>query len=119
MSSAETSEELSSLFSRIFRDRDGVLLIPFILEITTPTNNRERVVLINPITHRVIVVNASQTLETLLQDLVFDKHGGHPPASKASIQAMPTVTVDEEEAEEAECSICLDSWKVAKEMPCF
>ncbi|GMI87390.1 hypothetical protein HRI_002408300 [Hibiscus trionum] len=62
---------------------------------------------------------------------LFERHGGDrrgfkfgsfatwPPASKASIEAMPSVEIGE--SEDGECVVCLEEWKpreVVKEMPC-
>ncbi|CAI9096584.1 OLC1v1032766C1 [Oldenlandia corymbosa var. corymbosa] len=84
----------------------------------------DRIILINPFTQGMVVIENSSrgdgnsgtsTLESLLSDL-FGKDG-QPPASKASMEAMPVVEINEHEEGE-ECVICLEAWKVGKEMPC-
>ncbi|XP_019164980.1 PREDICTED: E3 ubiquitin-protein ligase RING1-like [Ipomoea nil] len=86
---------------------------------------RDRIVLINPVTQGMVVIEAgggsssSSSLESLLQDLV-SKDNGHPPASKSSILSLPSVEIGEGE-ESNECAICLEMWGLgglAKEMPC-
>lgn len=118
------------------RNRDLSTFIPFILGFTdtttrqepddsddeaetadTPTpTTRDRIILINPFTQGMIVIEGNSSFDSLLREL--NSKGGQPPASKASIEAMPLVEVEEDEGE---CVICLEEWKdsgVAKEMPC-
>lgn len=61
------------------------------------------------------MIEGSSALESLLRDL--GSKDGPPPASKASIEALPAVQL----LEEGECVICLDEWEIgatAKELPC-
>lgn len=84
----------------------------------TENQQRERVILINPITQGMMVVEGSN-LTSFFESLPTVKRGRRP-ASKASIEAMPNVEINE--GEQGECSICLDEWEVGgnsvKEMPC-
>ncbi|KAJ7943463.1 E3 ubiquitin-protein ligase RING1-like [Quillaja saponaria] len=135
MASEPEVSEISSMFERMERNRDMSLFLPFVLGLdnasprshprdpdeeteSTPTTPRERIILINPLTQGLIVIEGTSSLETLLREL-GTKHG-QPPASKESIKAMPSVEIGE--GEDGECAICLDEWEifggVAKEMPC-
>lgn len=72
----------------------------------------------NPFTQSMVLIEGSSSLEALLLD--FGGKEGQPPASKASIEALPTVRLMEEELP-CECVICLDEWEigaVAKQLPC-
>jgi hypothetical protein len=63
-----------------------------------------------------VVIDGTSSLDSLLREQ--GGKDGQPPASKASIKAMPDVEVDEGGGE---CVICLDELEVggvAKEMPC-
>ncbi|KAL3511116.1 hypothetical protein ACH5RR_030517 [Cinchona calisaya] len=85
----------------------------------------DRITLINPFTQGMVVIEDSSSrssrggdtgLESLLRDL-FSKEE-QPPASKASMEAMPEVEISEDGEE---CVMCLEEWEVgwvAKEMPC-
>ncbi|KAA8529418.1 hypothetical protein F0562_033783 [Nyssa sinensis] len=90
-------------------------------EAPTPRDSRDRIILINPLTRGMVVIEGSSTspgLDSLLRDL--ESKDGQPPASKASIEAMQSVEIDEGN-EDGECVICLEEWEVggvAKEMPC-
>ncbi|XP_061360600.1 E3 ubiquitin-protein ligase SIRP1-like [Gastrolobium bilobum] len=100
---------------------------------------RERVILINPFNQTIIVQgsydsNRDQSdnhspigsmgdyfigpgLDLLLQHLADPNRYGTPPAQKEAIEALPTVTINEN----LQCSVCLDDFGVgseAKEMPC-
>ncbi|KAE8683060.1 protein HOTHEAD-like [Hibiscus syriacus] len=80
------------------------------------TSQRERIVLINPFTQSMVVIEGDSNLEALLRGQA--NKDDQPPASKASIEAMPNVGVGESEDEE--CAVCLEEWKpgeVVKEMP--
>ncbi|KAK9276592.1 hypothetical protein L1049_006127 [Liquidambar formosana] len=131
-SEADMSE--TPLIERLItsRNRDLSSFIPFIFGVTnltpgrdrqdpdeetpeTPTP-RDRIILINPFTQGMIVIEGTSSLESLLREI--SSKGGQPPASKASIEAMPEVEITEESGE---CVICLEEWEiggVAKEMPC-
>ncbi|KVI05512.1 E3 ubiquitin-protein ligase MPSR1 [Cynara cardunculus var. scolymus] len=83
----------------------------------------DRIILINPVTQGMVVIRGSGIgFDSLLNDLM--RKEGQPPASQASIDAMPSLEVkstDEIENLGGECVICLEEWKVgemAKEMPC-
>ncbi|CAH9100984.1 unnamed protein product [Cuscuta europaea] len=97
-------------------------LIPFILDfpnpdqvqdyLTSSPNSPGRIIVISPAAQRVLIINAVPS------DL-FSKDG-HPPASKASIDALRSVEISEE-GEKMGCVICLEELAiggVAKEMPC-
>ncbi|CAL1390211.1 unnamed protein product [Linum trigynum] len=86
----------------------------------------DRIVFVNPFTQSTVMIEgASGGFDSLLRDWLLASQsnggGGQPPASKASIEAMPTVEIGEEGGIEGECVICLEEWKageVVKEMPC-
>lgn len=66
--------------------------------------NLDRFIFFNPFAHQLMVIQSTPK-------------DARPPASKASIKAMPSVRV----SEQTECVICLDEIEVgdlAKEMPC-
>ncbi|GMH01729.1 hypothetical protein Nepgr_003568 [Nepenthes gracilis] len=132
---AETQSVLERLISS--RNRDLSLFIPFILGFNlspmdlgenspdsdpstpnspNPEGQRERVILINPLTQGMVVIEGAN-LGSLLQSI--PQKSGQPPASKSSIEAMPSVEIRGEE--DVECVICLEDWEIggiAKEMPC-
>ncbi|KAE8726319.1 hypothetical protein F3Y22_tig00007099pilonHSYRG00033 [Hibiscus syriacus] len=134
MASETEAPEISSLFERLLRQRDLYFFLPFILGVSNnvsrensedpdqetsqeTTSRRERIVLINPFTQSMVVIEGDSNLEALLRGQA--NKDGQPPASKASIEAMPSVEVDE--SEYGECVVCLEEWKpgeVAKEMSC-
>ncbi|KAL5981200.1 hypothetical protein ACLOJK_029121 [Asimina triloba] len=138
--SAEESETVNTSFlERLIggsRNRDISLFFPVILGVMGPPrrddaqqssseggqgSGSERIVLINPFTQGMIIIDGGGVnLEALMRGLseMESGKGGPPPASKASIKAMPAVQVSEEGAE---CAICLEGMEVgeeAKEMPC-
>ncbi|KAL2542958.1 RING/U-box superfamily protein [Abeliophyllum distichum] len=122
------------------RNRDLSLFLPFILGLNTtsplqdstnphqeesqnpdtPSESRDRIVLINPLTQGMVVIEGSGTgLDSLFREMFLSKDG-QPPASKASIEAMTSVEITGNENDE-ECVICLEEWEVgqmATEMPC-
>ncbi|KAL3368105.1 hypothetical protein AABB24_009134 [Solanum stoloniferum] len=142
---ASESESASSLMENLMNSRniDLSLFLPFILSITnnpissnsvqdssnpdeetdestTPSGFSDRIILVNPLTQNMIVMEtrSSTTLDSFLNELMSKE--GQPPASKASIDALTSVEICEE-GEKGECSICLDDWViggVVKEMPC-
>ncbi|XP_057481815.1 E3 ubiquitin-protein ligase MPSR1-like [Actinidia eriantha] len=141
-SEAEMSEpSLPSLLERLIssRNRDRSLFIPIILGFTNPTNTTnpiqdstdpdqetenpreslDRIILINPLTQGMVVIEGnSSSLDSLLRDLL--SKDGQLPASKSSIEAMPTVEIGGED-EGSDCVICLEEWGIgglAREMPC-
>ncbi|KAK1376469.1 R-mandelonitrile lyase-like [Heracleum sosnowskyi] len=76
---------------------------------------RDRLIIMNPLSRRVLVIEGSASgVNALVRDLMTPD--GPPPASKASIEAMPSVETKEDD----ECVICLDEFvgQLAKEMPC-
>lgn len=102
---------------------------------------RERVILINPLNQTIIVQGSYESnrdqsenhgpvgslgdyfigpgLDLLLQHLAENDPSryGTPPAQKEAIEALPTVTINDN----LQCSVCLDDFEVgseAKEMPC-
>lgn len=135
MASETEAPEISSLFERLLRHRDLYFFLPFILGVSNnsvsrensenpdqetsqeTTSQRERIILVNPFTQGMVVVEGDSNLEALLRGWV--NKDGQPPASKASIEAMPSVKIGE--SEDGECVVCLEEWKpgeVVKEMPC-
>ncbi|KAG1366422.1 putative E3 ubiquitin-protein ligase MPSR1 [Cocos nucifera] len=86
----------------------------------------DRIVLVNPLTQGMVVLQGNP--ELLAELLSGREGGGPPPASRASIEAMKTVEVGKEEEEKeaaaaGECPVCLDELAgaeavVVKEMPC-
>ncbi|KAL3840579.1 hypothetical protein ACJIZ3_025170 [Penstemon smallii] len=128
------------------RNRDISLFLPFFLGLNTTnplqestdppqetqnqdTPSRDRIILINPFTQGMVVIerrssssnnSSSLNIESLLEDL-FTSKSGQPPASKASIDALPTVEVEVNDDDNEQCVICLEEWQrgeKAKEMPC-
>ncbi|GAY36667.1 E3 ubiquitin-protein ligase MPSR1 [Citrus sinensis] len=142
MSSEAEATDVSSLFERLLSHRDMSLFLPFVLGFTssvstgessensqnpdgeTPHTNRsssERIILVNPLNQGMVVIEGTSSLETLLRNFVGKD--GQPPASKASVEAMPSIKVgeSEEEALGGECVVCLEEYEVgevAREMPC-
>ncbi|PSR88452.1 E3 ubiquitin-protein like [Actinidia chinensis var. chinensis] len=141
-SEAEMSEpSLPSLLERLIssRNRDRSLFIPIILGFTNPTTttnpiqdstdpdqetentreSRDRIIRINPLTQGMVVIDGnSSSLDSLLRDLL--SKDGQLPASKSSIEAMPTVEIGGED-EGSDSVICLEEWGIgglAREMPC-
>ncbi|VVA92368.1 unnamed protein product [Arabis nemorensis] len=126
---AGTETITSSVSGRFLRNRDLYLFLPFLLGFSDQESSegddnndvpslRERIVLVNPFTQGMVVLESSSRLNPLLRDLLESSEEGHPPASKASIHAMPIVDMD---GCEGECVICLEEWKMeetVKEMPC-
>ncbi|CAH2033856.1 unnamed protein product [Thlaspi arvense] len=125
---AGVGTETSSVSGRFMRNRDLYLFLPFLLGFSDQesssdgddevASSRERIILVNPFTQGMIVLHESSGLNPLLRDLLESREEGHPPASKASIDAMPTVEMD---GCKGECVICLEEWEAretVKEMPC-
>ncbi|KAL5722835.1 RING-type E3 ubiquitin transferase [Ranunculus cassubicifolius] len=80
---------------------------------------RGRIVLINPLTQGMIVIESSRSLEEMIRE--FASKEGPKPASKSSIEAMPKVVVTEDDKEKECCPICIEDWVIgeeAREMPC-
>ncbi|KAJ6902533.1 E3 ubiquitin-protein ligase MPSR1-like [Populus alba x Populus x berolinensis] len=131
-SETELPAELSSMFERLLRHRDLSLFLPLFFGFTSTnsteerepdqepqtTDPNERIILINPLTQGMVVIEGAANLESLLRDI--GNKNGQPPASKASIEAMPSVEIGEDN-KDGECAICLEVWEpgaVVKEMPC-
>ncbi|KAK9935140.1 hypothetical protein M0R45_022252 [Rubus argutus] len=135
MASEAAVSEFASFFERLRRDRDLPPIIPFIMglavgrstsdpqnpdqEENAPARARaraDRLVVINPVNQSVVVIESGTGgIDSLIRELAKD---GQPPASKASINAMPSVKIGESGRE---CPICLEQFEVdgdAKEMPC-
>ncbi|CAN4081298.1 unnamed protein product [Withania somnifera] len=92
-------------------------------ESTTPSDPfPDRIIMINPFTQSMFVIQtgSSSSLVSLLNGLISNKEG-QPPASKESIEGLPSVEICEDD-EKVECVVCLDemgvSGGVVKEMPC-
>lgn len=76
---------------------------------------RHRLIIMNPLSQRVLIIEGSAWgVNALARELMTPD--GPPPASKASIEAMPSVETKEDD----ECVICFDEFMggLAKEMPC-
>ncbi|CAI0448002.1 unnamed protein product [Linum tenue] len=135
MSSDAEVPEIAAFFERLLsRNRDLSLFIPFMLGLATaPTRDGgeeeanadqqqgpvDRIVFVNPFTQSTVMIEGASGDWLLASQ--SNGGGGQPPASKASIEAMPTVEIGGEGGIEGECVICLEEWKVGevvKEMPC-
>ncbi|KAL0538887.1 hypothetical protein IC582_023054 [Cucumis melo] len=117
MASPPDPSDISSALERLLLNRDVSLVAPLFLGFAsmirssqnhenepTPTTLPDRFIFFNPFSHQLMVVQATPK-------------DGQPPASKASIKAMPSLPV----SEVTECVICLDEIEVgglAKQMPC-
>ncbi|CDY45002.1 BnaCnng12320D [Brassica napus] len=98
---AEIGRGTSSVSGRFSRNRDLYLFLPLLFsdqESSDGDHNvaswRERIILVNPFTQGLIVLEESSGLNPLLRDLLESREEGHPPASKASIDAMRVVDTD-------------------------
>ncbi|KAL4382894.1 hypothetical protein GQ457_15G004860 [Hibiscus cannabinus] len=140
MASETEAPQVSSLFERLSRHRELYLFLPFILRFSDNNNgdvprqntqdpdqetsretapHRERMFFLNPFTQAMVVIEGASNLEPLLRG--WSNKDGHPPASKASMEAMPSVEIGENEDGDGECVVCLGEWRpkeFAKEMPC-
>ncbi|CAK9316711.1 unnamed protein product [Citrullus colocynthis] len=117
MASQPDPSDLSSALERLILNRDVSLIAPLFLGFAsmirssqnqeveaTPTTLPDRFIYFNPFAHHFMVIQATPK-------------DGQPPASKASIKAMPSVPV----SELTECVICLEEIEVGglgKQMPC-
>lgn len=141
-----SESESASLMENLMnsRNRDPSLFLPFILSFTNNSNSpnpvqdssnpdqetresttssefSDRIILVNPLTQSMVIMETrtSSTLETFMNELMSKEC--QPPASKASIDALPSVEICEE-SEKGECVVCLDELGigglVVKEMPC-
>ncbi|KAG8642641.1 hypothetical protein MANES_12G105400v8 [Manihot esculenta] len=119
MASQSQLAEVSSAFERMLRRRDLSLFLPLILGVTGTNPDQERIILINPFTQGMVMIEGAGDLGSLLRELATKN--GQPPASKASIEALPSVEISEIGDRDCECVICLEEWELgglAKEMPC-
>ncbi|KAF5745453.1 zinc finger family protein [Tripterygium wilfordii] len=123
MASETETSDFSAAFERLLRNRDMSLLLPLILGFASSTQEgaqaeTRRIVLVNPVMQIMVVIEGDSLLD------VMGSKNGQPPASKASIDAMPCVDVTKIEGEDGDCVICLENWGaggvdvVIKEMPC-
>jgi len=134
-------QQQQSVLERLLgpRNRDLSVFLPIILGYTNPNSatnpddetppqgpgspnsrgSRDRVILVNPLTQGMMVIEGNEmSLEAFMRDIVGKE--GQPPASRSSVEAMPSVEITEESAD-GECVVCLDEWKIGgkvKEMPC-
>lgn len=98
------------------------IFLPFFLGVAVvdpphgqPGEPREQLVVINPLARSMVVLETGG--DSSFEDL-FQKRGWRP-ASKAAIDALPSVEVAADGDEE--CPVCLEGWgggETAKEMPC-
>ncbi|KAL8550300.1 hypothetical protein ACS0TY_008939 [Phlomoides rotata] len=120
-----------------FQSNRGIpILFPFIFGFSSPDPPQESqdqstsgeprgpLIIINPLTQSMIVMESSGVslgLDSLFGDLASRKSGPRS-ASKAAIDAMPTVEIAKGENDDDEhCVVCLEEWvtcESAKEMPC-
>ncbi|XP_009630475.1 E3 ubiquitin-protein ligase MPSR1-like [Nicotiana tomentosiformis] len=66
-------------------------------------------------------MDSRSSRESITSSTVQNLQGPSPPATKASIEALPIVEIVQEEEKRTECAICLLEFQVggkAKEMPC-
>jgi hypothetical protein len=138
MASEAEIAELSSLFERMIRNRDMSLVLPFFFGLSESSSisrnnndpdqesesnddsNRQRIILVNPLTQGMVVIEGVSSLEDLFNQLGSNKNG-QPPASKESIEAMKKIEIGEGDDDGGECVVCLDEFEVGgvvKEMPC-
>ncbi|KAK9116713.1 hypothetical protein Sjap_015660 [Stephania japonica] len=125
-SETNTPDQPSTFLEQLInsRNRDLSFFLPFVLGVSGTSRqgetnpDRERIILINPLTQGMIVIEGASNLESLLQNA--SQKQGIPPASKSSIESMPRIAITGDDLVE-ECSICLDGWEIggeAREMPC-
>ncbi|XP_068643764.1 E3 ubiquitin-protein ligase MPSR1-like [Aristolochia californica] len=139
---AENDSEASFLVRLMSsQNREFSIFVPLVLGVMGPSTRgdgdgdggqnpaedmqegQERLVLINPITQGMIVIQGGTNLEALVREISEMESGKAvaPPASKASIEAMPTVKIDVKGSDDdgdKDCAICLEEMEEAKEMPC-
>ncbi|XP_058772465.1 E3 ubiquitin-protein ligase MPSR1-like [Vicia villosa] len=137
MASESENSELSYNFERMIRNSDMSVLLPFIQGLSHPSptrrnrnnpdqesestedSDRQRIILVNPSTQRMIIVEGVSSLETLFHELERTTKNSQPPASKESIEGMKRVEI--EESDGGECVVCLEEFEVGgvvREMPC-
>ncbi|KAL1539437.1 RING-type E3 ubiquitin transferase [Salvia divinorum] len=124
MSSEATSPHQSQPFPSEFsiNSSDGGLpfFLPFILRVAALNHDHpgDLVVLINAITQTVVILEGGGGGSDASLDDLLPPKSGRRPATKASIDAMPSVEVA---SGGEQCAICLEGWEEgerAKEMPC-
>ncbi|KAL2233546.1 E3 ubiquitin-protein ligase RING1-like [Sesamum indicum] len=142
MASETGSPEQSSFFQTLInsRIRHIALSLPYMLGLTTSdplqgsTNppqetqdqttareSRDRIIFIDPFTGGMVVMESSGGSSLGLDSLLGDLEVGQRTASKASIDAMPSVEIVNGENDDEQCVVCLEEWEtgdMAKEMPC-
>lgn len=140
MASEPEVSEISSLFERLVRNRDMSmsLFLPFLFGYseaslrgdredpdqesdTTEGSQRQRIILVNPFTQGMVVIDGVSSLEALFREIGSNTtKGGFPPATKESIEALPSVEIGEDD-DGGKCVVCLEEFEVGgvvKEMPC-
>ncbi|CAN1794379.1 E3 ubiquitin-protein ligase MPSR1 [Linum perenne] len=139
MASDADSPDLAAVYNRLLeRHRNLSLVVPYIYGLATPTGETPEQ--LNPLHDSdqsnsaspsgqgtALTNRAPRDLDTVFMDFLLEtrRNGGGgfrglPPASKASIEAMPSVEIGAE-CGIGECVICLGEWvegEVVKEMPC-
>ncbi|RZC80192.1 hypothetical protein C5167_042763 [Papaver somniferum] len=140
---AANSESEANFLEQLIssRNRDISFFLPFLFGLSSSSpegtnnnnpnpnqetggRNQERIILINPFTQGMIVIEGGGSgggrgFEDFLREI--SEKQGLAPATKASIDAMPKVVITEEMQRDLECSICLDGFESgteAREMPC-
>ncbi|CAL0308110.1 unnamed protein product [Lupinus luteus] len=76
----------------------------------TEGSQSQIIILVNPFTQGMVVIDGASSLENLFHELGSSK-GGHPPASNKSIEAMASVEIGESK-DLAECVVCLEEFEV-------
>jgi len=128
MASEADISEISSLFERMIRNRDMSLFLPFMLSLSQSSSSSrnttdpdedsgtnedsasERIILVNPFTQGMVVIDGASSLEELLTNLGSATKNGQPPATKESIEPMEKVEI--EEGDGGECVVCLEEFEV-------
>ncbi|KAI3907702.1 hypothetical protein MKW98_016346 [Papaver atlanticum] len=140
---AANSESEANFLEQLIssRNRDISFFLPFLFGLSSNSSpsqqeghnpnpeeqtggrNQERIILINPFTQGMIVIegggSGGRGFEDFLREI--SEKQGLAPATKASIDGMPKVVITEEMKRDLECSICLDGFEIgteAREMPC-
>ncbi|KAK6928187.1 Zinc finger, RING-type [Dillenia turbinata] len=125
------SESETTQFSDDLRSHSSNLsrLVSFILGLTPGSDNqqeqenqnrtrsRDRIVIINPIAQRMLIIEGLGNLEEYLSEM--SGKSGPKPASQDSIDSMPVVEINKVNG--GDCAICLDEFSIgedAREMPC-
>lgn len=122
---AETFD--ASFFERLIRNPSVSLLFPYVLgssgaspiddELESQPESRDHLYMFDPRNRLMVIFENPEDFEDIMRAMP-DGKDGPSPASKASIEAMPTVMMGEGGGE---CSICLEDVVIggeAKEMPC-